>query len=315
MASEEKFEHFANRLGKVYKHIGKWAKRQGISCFRVYDDDMPDFPLAIDLYENIVHAAEYARPHGMEPEAHAQWLDGCVEVISKVLEVSPELIYLKYRQRQQGLRQYERFARSNAEYIVRENGLRFLIKPADYLDVGLFLDHRNTRQMVRQEVAGKSVLNLFAYTGSFSVYAAAGGAASTLTVDMSNTYLQWADRNMALNGFEGSEHRFLQADVLQWLRQPTGERFDVVVLDPPTFSNSKRMFGTLDVQRDQVWLLNAALRRCAPGGTLFFSTNFRKFKIESPEEIEAAQLRNISGQTIPADFRNKRIHHCFRLQA
>lgn len=307
-----KFEPFRNRLTKVYKHIGKWAKKQDITCFRVYDDDMPDFPLAIDRYDQIVHVSEYARPHGLEPNEHSAWLDGCLAVISEVLEVSLDLIYLKFRQRQTGLQQYERFARTNSEYIIRENGLRFMIKPADYLDVGLFLDHRNTRQMVREEATGKDVLNLFAYTGSFSVYAAAGGAASTLTVDMSNTYLQWADRNMALNGFEGPEHRFLQADVLQWLRQPTGERFDLIVLDPPTFSNSKRMYGTLDVQRDHVALLDAVLRLCKPGGKVYFSTNYRRFKIDA-EAIRAADIQDITKQTIPLDFRNERIHKCFKI--
>lgn len=308
-----KFDAFRNRLSKVYRHIGKWARKQDISCFRVYDDDMPDFPLAIDRYESIAHVSEYARPHGMEPDEHAAWLDGCIDVISEVLDISPELIYMKFRQRQSGLQQYERFGRTNSEYIVRENGLRFVIKPADYLDVGLFLDHRNTRKMVMEEAQGKQVLNLFAYTGSFSVYAAAGGAAGTLTVDMSNTYLQWADRNMTLNDYTGDEHRFLQADVLQWLRQPTGERFDLIVLDPPTFSNSKRMYGTLDVQRDHVALLDMVLRLCKPGGTVYFSTNYRKFKLDE-EGIRAASIQDISKQTVPADFRNERIHKCFKIK-
>ncbi len=162
-------------LTKVYRHGKQMERKQDISCFRVYDDDMPDFPLAIDRYESIAHVSEYARPHGMEPDEHAAWLDGCIDVISEVLDISPELIYMKFRQRQSGLQQYERFGRTNSEYIVRENGLRFVIKPADYLDVGLFLDHRNTRKMVMEEARGKQVLNLFAYTGSFSVYAAAGG--------------------------------------------------------------------------------------------------------------------------------------------
>lgn len=307
-----KFDAFRNRLAKVYKHIAKWARKQDITCFRVYDDDMPDFPLAIDKYEEIAHVSEYARPHGMEPDEHSAWLEACLEVISEVLDISKKLIYLKFRQRQSGLQQYERFSRTNSEYIVRENGLRFLIKPADYLDVGLFLDHRDTRKMVRDEAAGKQVLNLFGYTGSFTVNAAAGGAAGTLTVDMSNTYLQWADRNMELNGFTGEEHRFLQADVLQWLRQPTGERYDLIVLDPPTFSNSKRMYGTLDVQRDHVALLDSVLRLCNPGGVVYFSTNYRRFKIET-ESIRAASVLDITKQTIPADFRNERIHKCFRI--
>ena len=312
MNIEQKLEPFANRLAKMHKHFGKWARRQGITCYRVYDNDIPGTPLAVDIYENIVHVAEYARDHGMEPEEHAAWLDGCLQVISEVLGVTSDLIYLKYRQRQKGLRQYERFSRLGSEYIVRENGLRFLIKPADYLDVGLFLDHRNTRQMVRQESEGKRVLNLFAYTGSFTVYAAAGGAASTLTVDMSNTYLQWADRNLSINGFSNERHRLLQADVLAWLEQPPREQFDLIVLDPPTFSNSKRMDDTLDIQRDHVMLLNRALRFCAPGGILYFSTNYRRFKLWE-EEIRATAIQDISAKTVPEDFRNKKIHQSFRI--
>lgn len=307
-----KFEMFANRLAKTQRHLGKWARRQGISCYRVYDDDIPEFPLAVDLYENILHVSEYARAHALTPDEHSEWLDGCVETLSRVFGIHPKLIYLKFRQRQKGLQQYERFARTGAEYIVRENGLRFIINPADYLDTGLFLDHRNTRQRVRVEAAGKRVLNLFAYTGSFSVYAAAGGAAETLTVDLSNTYLQWADRNLALNGFSGPQHRLLQADVLAWLQEPVQARWDLVVVDPPTFSNSKRMDATLDVQRDHVDLLRRVLARTEAGGTVFFSTNYRRFKLDA-EALRDAQIEDISRKTVPDDFRNKRVHQCFRL--
>jgi 23S rRNA (cytosine1962-C5)-methyltransferase len=310
--SGEKYEMFANRLIKVNRHISKWARKQGISCYRVYDDDLPEFPLAVDVYENILHVAEYERPHGMEPNEHVAWLEGCLEVLSEVLGVTKNLIYLKFRQRQKGLSQYERFSRVGAEYIVRENGLKFIINPSDYLDTGLFLDHRDTRQLVRTRSEGKRVLNLFAYTGSFSVYAAAGGAAETLTVDLSNTYLQWADRNLALNGFSGNNHHLLQADVLQWLRVAPKRSWDLIVVDPPTFSNSKRMDGTLDIQRDHVWMLTRVLDLVAPGGTVFFSTNFRKFKLEE-EGLKAKSIKNISAQTIPEDFRNKRIHHCFEM--
>jgi 23S rRNA (cytosine1962-C5)-methyltransferase len=312
MNLREKSDMFANRLTKVHKHIGKWARKQNIGCYRVYDDDMPEFPLAVDLYENIVHVAEYAREHELEPDEHAAWLTAAVEVISKVLEIHPDSIYVKFRQRQKGLQQYERFARKSAEFMVRENGLRFIVNASDYLDTGLFLDHRNTRQMVREAAAGKRVLNLFAYTGAFTVYAAAGGAAETLTVDLSNTYLQWADRNLALNGFSGPEHRLLQADVTKWLNDKHTETWDLIVVDPPTFSNSKRMDGTLDIQRDHVWLLNRVLQLLAPGGTVFFSTNKRKFKLE-PAEIRAAKIQDLSGQTVPNDFRNKKIHQCFKL--
>ena len=277
------FQSFANRLRKVNRHISKWARRQDLGCYRVYDNDMPEFPLVIDRYEDIAHIAEYERNHGMDEQAHSEWLANCLQVISEVLEIDERYLYLKHRQRQKGISQYERFSRIGAEYIVRENGLRFIINPTDYLDAGLFLDHRNTRQLVRGEAEGKKVLNLFAYTGSFSVYAAAGGASQTLTVDMSATYLKWALRNMEINGFDGEEHQFLQADVLQWLEARPEEKWDIVVCDPPTFSNSKRMQQTLDVQRDHVFILNRLLERTNPGGIIYFSTNFRKFKLEESQ--------------------------------
>ena len=311
--SHPKFEFFKNRLQKNYRHIGKWARKQEITCFRVYDNDMPEFPLAIDSYDNIIHVAEYAREHLMSDDDHAEWLDGCIATISEVLDVSPKLIYMKFRERQKGLQQYERFSRVGSEYIVRENGLRFVINPSDYLDTGLFLDHRDTRQRVRMESGGKKVLNLFAYTGAFSVYAAAGGALSTLSVDMSNTYLQWADRNLTLNGFSGDQHRFLQADILQWLNAPPTERFDLIVIDPPTFSNSKRMYGTLDIQRDYAWMLNTLINRFAnPNAVIYFSTNHRKFKFDL-DEVRSVEVQNITKQTIPNDFRNDRIHQCYRI--
>jgi len=305
-------EAFINRLVKMQRHTGKWARRQGISCYRVYDNDLPDFPFVVDLYEDILHVSEYARNHGMEPEAHADWLDACLGALSGVFDIPISRIYLKFRQRQKGLQQYERFSRSGDTFIVREQGLRFYIKPADYLDTGLFLDHRNTRQMVREAAPGKRVLNLFAYTGSFSVYAAAGEATGTTTIDLSNTYLQWADRNLALNGFDAPQHRMVQADAMDFLRQRTDERWDLAVVDPPTFSNSKRMQDVFDVQRDHTWLLNRVLQLIVPGGTVFFSTNFRKFRLDA-QALRARSVQDISKQTVPEDFRNKRIHQCFKL--
>lgn len=314
MEKTHQLEAFANRLAKNHRHIGKWARRQGITCYRVYDNDIPGTPFAIDFYENALHVAEYARAHGMEPDEHAAWLEACMGVMSETLAVPTAEIFLKYRQRQSGLRQYERFARAGAEKIVHENGLRFIVNLSDYLDTGLFLDHRNTRQMVREAAAGKRVLNLFAYTGAFTTYAAAGGAAQTRTLDMSNTYLRWARRNLSINGLAAPQHEFEQMDVLDWLHDPPRQHWDIIVLDPPTFSNSKRMDGTLDIQRDHVWLLNRTLEHLAPGGALFFSTNFRRFKMEA-EKIRAADIRDISKQTVPEDFRNEKIHQCFRLSA
>lgn len=304
------FEAFGNRLTKNLKLTGKWARRNGITCFRAYDVDMPEFPLAVDWYESVVHVAEYARDHAMEPDEHSAWLEGCMEVLARVFDVHPSKVYLKFRQRQKGLKQYERFNRIGAEFIVHEGGLKFIINPADYLDTGLFLDHRISRSMVREVARDKKVLNLFCYTGSFTVYAAAGGAASTLSIDMSNTYLQWADRNLALNGFEGPEHKLLQADALEWLRGPVQDQFDLIVCDPPTFSNSKRMNGTFDMQRDHAWLLNRVMDRVKPGGQVFFSTNYRRFKPEV-ETIKAREFVDVSEKTIPEDFRNKKIHKSY----
>lgn len=313
MEKTPQLEAFANRLAKLHKHWGKWARRQGITCYRLYDNDIPGTPFAVDVYEDALHVAEYARNHGMEPNEHAEWLVACLAVMSEVLAVPTENIYLKYRQRQKGEGQYERFDRANAEKIVAENGLKFIVNLSDYLDTGLFLDHRNTRQMVRQMSDGKRVLNLFAYTGSFTVYAADGGAAKTLTLDMSNTYQRWSRRNLAFNGLAGSNHVFEQVDVLEWLHDPPRDLWDIIVLDPPTFSNSKSMNGTLDIQRDHAWLLNRTLELLSPGGTLFFSTNARKFKLEA-EQIRRANIQDISKQTVPEDFRNEKIHQCFRIE-
>jgi 23S rRNA (cytosine1962-C5)-methyltransferase len=312
MQGTDKYSMFRNRLTKVAKHLGKWARKQQISCYRIYDDDMPEFPLAIDVYEDILHVAEYDRPHNLSPDEHADWLQESLVVLSEVLDVHPARIYLKFRQKQKGLQQYDRFSREGAEYIVRENGKRFIINPSDYLDAGLFLDHRNTRKRIGDMAAGKKVLNLFAYTGSFTVYAAAAQAAETLTIDLSNTYLHWALRNLQINGLDNPRHQFLQADVVEWLKTANQNYWDIIVLDPPTFSNSKRMSGTLDIQRDHSLMLRQTLRLLSNDGLLLFSTNSRKFKLDIG--TLDAQVEEISAQTIPADFRNKKMHHCFILR-
>ena len=305
---------FANRVLKMARHLGKWARRTGVSCYRIYDADIPEFPLAIDLYEDYLHVAEYKRRHSLTPEEYEAWQSGCIAVLSEVLEMPEENIFFKLREPQKGKAQYEKQAWEKRELSVGENGLRFWVNLSDYLDTGLFLDHRITRSKVREQAAGKRVLNLFAYTGSFTVYAAAGGARATTTIDLSNTYLEWAQRNLELNGLAGPQHRFLREDVIEWLKHPSGELYDLVILDPPTFSNSKRMREVLDVQRDHVDLIQGALRRMSPGGILYFSTNLRSFKMDS-SSIKGAQIKDITRQTIPEDFRNQRIHHCFELIA
>lgn len=305
---------FANRVLKMARHLGKWARRTGVSCYRIYDADIPEFPLAIDLYEDCLHIAEYKRRHSLTPDEYEAWRSGCIAVLSEVLEMPEENIFFKLREPQKGKAQYEKQAWQKREISVRENGLRFWVNLSDYLDTGLFLDHRITRSRVGERAAGKRVLNLFAYTGSFTVYAAAGGARATTTIDLSNTYLEWAQRNLELNGLAGPQHRFLREDVIEWLKHPSGEPYDLVILDPPTFSNSKRMREVLDVQRDHVDLIHGALKRMSPGGILYFSTNLRSFKMEN-SRIKGAQIKDITRQTIPEDFRNQRIHHCFELIA
>lgn len=306
------FNALANRLTKTGRHFAKWARRQGITCYRVYDADMPEFPLAIDLYEDCVHMAEYERKQALSEDERILYRSGCRQTVNEVFQIPSDRIFYKERKPQKGTSQYEKLTERKQEIIARENGLQFWVNLSDYLDTGLFLDHRITRQMVRERAEGKKVLNLFAYTGSFTVYAAAGHAAATTTIDLSNTYLDWARRNLALNKLDDPRHQFLRADILQWLEQPHREKYDLIILDPPTFSNSKNMFGILDTQRDHPKIVNRLLEMTHPGGQILFSTNFRKFRLET-DKIPGATIRDISAKTVPEDFRNKKIHYCFEI--
>jgi 23S rRNA (cytosine1962-C5)-methyltransferase len=311
---------FRNRLVKVYRHLGKQARKAGISCYRVYDHDLPEFPLCIECYGSRLYIAEYKRRHGMSDVEHDTWMENCLEIISEILDIKKEMIFLRLRQRKPGrLGQYQKVAvdgEKEHEFEVEENGLKFIVNLGDYLDTGLFLDHRVTRQMVRQEAAGKKILNLFAYTGSFSVYAAAGSAEEVVTVDMSNTYLKWAERNFRLNGFpvageqHGSRNVFIQADVMQFLKAAPRDHFDIIVLDPPTFSNSKRMQDFLDIQRDHVSLINDCLQCMANSGSLYFSTNYSKFILDA-EKINASSFRDLTAATTPFDFAGRLSRYCF----
>jgi 23S rRNA (cytosine1962-C5)-methyltransferase len=315
----DKLIMFKNRLTKVFRHIGKQAKRLDISCYRVYDHDLPEFPFCIEFYGDKLYVAEYKRHHGMTDEGHDDWMEKSLEVISEVLTVSKENIFLKLRQRKPGrLGQYQKYDEVQHEFEVEENGLKFIVNLSDYLDTGLFLDHRITRQMVREQSVDKKVLNLFAYTGSFSVYAAAGGAAEVLTVDLSKTYLNWAAKNYALNGFPvastSSENGglFIHADVLQYLKKLTPGYFDIIIMDPPTFSNSKRMDDFLDIQLDHVGMINDCLTGLKKGGTLYFSTNSRKFILEK-EKIKASVIKDITKATTAFDFEGKLFRWCFSI--
>ncbi len=321
--SEEKLEMFRNRLQKVWRHVSKLAKRQEVTCFRVYDHDLPEFPFCVELYEDKVYLAEYQRRHGMSEEDHAAWLESCVPVISNILAVPDEQIYFRERRRKAGrLDQYEKIASEQEFFVVREAGLFFRVNLKDYLDTGLFLDHRITRGMVREEASSRRMLNLFCYTGSFSVYAAAGGAVSVDSVDLSKTYLAWAEANMTVNGFSGGLGgaldvagpglRFIHADVKQWLDAAPEGWYDLVVMDPPTFSNSKRMKDFLDIQRDHADLINKTLRAMKVGGVLYFSTNYRKFVLEG-DKIMAASIKDITNATTPFDFRGKLPRWCYKI--
>jgi 23S rRNA (guanine2445-N2)-methyltransferase / 23S rRNA (guanine2069-N7)-methyltransferase len=306
---------FINRLRKNARHLGKWARRQGITCYRLYDADLPEYALAVDLYEGWLHVQEYAAPSTIDPALAAARLRDALAAIADVLDVPSDRVVLKVRRRQKGAAQYTRQASEGQFQLVHEGGLQFWVNLQDYLDTGLFLDHRPTRGMIRELAADRRFLNLFAYTGTASVYAAAGGAAATTTVDMSAVYLDWARRNLRVNGFaEGGRHAFAQADCLGWLDTPRRERFDLIFLDPPTFSNSKRMGArTFDVQRDHGWLLRAALKLLSPAGVLLFSTNFRHFTLDRAC-LSGVDVQDVSAATVPLDFqRNPRIHHCWKI--
>lgn len=312
--NDEKILMFRNRLAKVFRHKSRQAKRLGVSCYRVYDHDLPEFPLCIEFYGNKLYVAEYRRRHGMTEEEHDRWMEATIAVIADVLGVLTDDIFLRLRQRKTGrLGQYQRLDQAKNEFVVEENGLKFIVNLSDYLDTGLFLDHRVTRQLVREQSAGKRVLNLFAYTGSFSVYAAAGQGREVVTVDLSRTYLQWAERNMELNGFIDEErYKFLHADVKQYLQTITNGYFDIIVMDPPTFSNSKRMEDILDIQRDHVILINQCLDGLAANGVLYFSTNYSKFDLQR-EEINSGNIKDITKATTPFDFEGKLARYCFSI--
>ena len=307
------------RLAKRFRHLSKWARRQGIDAFRVYDRDIPEIPLVIDWYAGWLHVAEYDRPHDRTEIEHEVWLDRMVEAAAAELGVPPARAFLKARRRQRDGGQYGKVDDRRALVEVHEGGLAFECNLSDYLDTGLFLDHRVTRGLVRDEAAGKRFLNLFCYTGSFSVHAAAGGAAATTSVDLSNTYLDWTRTNLARNGFrDAGRHRIVRDEARAFLehRARRGEPpFDLVVCDPPTFSRSARSEAPWDVERDHADLLELVARNLAPGGVVYFSTNFRRFHLDEPRLAAAYTVREITRRTVPEDFRDGRPHRAWRLVA
>jgi 23S rRNA (guanine2445-N2)-methyltransferase / 23S rRNA (guanine2069-N7)-methyltransferase len=328
-------EMFANRLQKNLKKLSKWARQNHITCYRVYDADLPEYAAAVDIYQgeayrsqltplaNIpvgeqtwVNVQEYEPPKSIDQHKADQRLAGLLAEIPHVLGVNREQVFLKIRRKQRSTEQYEKQGDQGRFHIIEEGGVKLLVNFEDYLDTGLFLDHRPIRMLIQQHAKDKRFLNLFAYTGTATVHAAVGGAKSTTTVDMSNTYINWAKNNIALNKSTG-EHEFIQANCLDWLeheaRQPYPRQYDLIFLDPPTFSNSKRMDDVFDIQNDHVQLIKNTVTLLAPDGVLYFSTNFRRFKIDKPA-LSELNLEDITATTIPEDFsRNPRIHYCWRI--
>jgi 23S rRNA (guanine2445-N2)-methyltransferase / 23S rRNA (guanine2069-N7)-methyltransferase len=310
---------FANRLRKNLQRMDPWALREHIDCFRVYDADMPEYAFAIDLYGREgrhVYVQEYAPPKSVNQESARERRREALAVLPEVLQVPLTQVHSRVRKPQKGAEQYEKRDSAAERHAVTEAGLKFWVNFRDYLDTGLFLDHRIMRSMLRGWAKDADFLNLFCYTGSATVYAAAGGARSTTGVDLSNTYLDWAHENLLLNGFRGENHALYRADCLAWLeeQEAQGPRFDLIFLDPPTFSNSKRMEGVLDVQRDHVGMIRRSLKLLRPRGRLVFSTNYTRFKLDSSALVDLA-IEDISAATIPKDFeRHSRIHQCYVVQ-
>ncbi len=307
---------FANRLAKNLRRLKRWAKRKDIRCYRVYDADVPEYALAIDIYQGEsrwAHVQEYAAPKGIDPKRAGDRLTAALAVIPEILEIDERKLVVKRRERQREKRQYERMATSEEFVEVQEAGCRLLVNLKDRIDTGLYLDHRPIRMLIRELARGRSFLNLFAYTGAASVQAAAGGARSTLSVDMSATYSQWGEQNLRLNGWNPPQHRYIRADCLEWISTSTDDSFELVFLDPPTFSNSKRMRRTLDVQRDHVELIQDSMRLMAPDGILIFSNHAKSFRMDT-DALRQFNIEDISAQTIPEDFRRSpRIHGCWRI--
>ncbi len=313
---------FANRLKKNLKKLRKWAKRHNINCYRIYDADLPEYAVAIDLYQDLeeklwVNVQEYEAPKTIDAHKANQRLAGILTEIPKVLEIDKSQVFLKIRRKQKSTDQYEKQNNKANFHIIEEQNCKFLINFEDYLDTGIFLDHRPLRIKIQQQAKDKHVLNLFAYTGTASVHAAVGGAKSTTTIDMSNTYLDWAKKNFELNKLIG-KNEFIRADCKDWLKQqvdkPDKSLFDLIFLDPPTFSNSSRMEDYFDIQRDYIDLINNALELLTTNGRLYFSTNFKRFNLDK-QFFSNVLIQDISALTIPEDFaRNAKIHYCWEIQ-
>ncbi|MDF1894804.1 bifunctional 23S rRNA (guanine(2069)-N(7))-methyltransferase RlmK/23S rRNA (guanine(2445)-N(2))-methyltransferase RlmL [Rahnella contaminans] len=313
-AGAQMAEDYANRLRKNVKKLEKWAKQQGIECYRLYDADLPDYNVAVDRYGSKVVVQEYAPPKTVDAQKARQRLFDVINATMSVLDISSSQLILKTRERQKGTSQYEKLAQKGEFLLVEEFDAKLWVNLTDYLDTGLFLDHRIARKMLGEMSKGKDFLNLFAYTGTASVHAGLGGARSTTTVDMSRTYLEWAEKNLRANGLTGRQHRLIQADCLSYLSM-CDEQFDVIFIDPPTFSNSKRMADSFDVQRDHLALMKDLKRILRRNGTIMFSNNKRGFQMDLDGLSKLGlTAKEITSQTLSQDFaRNRQIHNCWLL--
>ncbi len=310
---KEEGSEFGNRLKKNLKKYLRWAEREDITCFRVYDSDLPEYNVSVDLYDKWVHIQEYAPPKSIASELAERRLKDAVRQVKEVLGVRSNRVFLKTRQRQKGKKQYQKKDSRGKLYEVREGVCYFLVNFTDYLDTGLFLDHRPLRQKIFQQAKGKRFLNLFAYTGSATIHAAVAGAASTTTVDLSATYTKWTKMNMTLNGLSVEKHSVVQGDCVEWLRDCKGT-FDMIFVDPPTFSNTKKEKRIFDIQRDHFDLIKLAMSRLDRFGVLFFSTNYKRFALDIRLK-DIFDLEDISKKTIPFDFsRSKKIHMCLEIK-
>jgi len=307
----------ANRLRKRQRHLRKWARRNGVTCYRLYERDIPDYPLIVDWYDGEAVVWFYRRTRDETDKEIQIWQRQSLIEIYDGLDLLPEQLFIKERQRQVGPGQYERMHEQDQVRVVEEQGVKFEVNLSDYLDTGLFLDHRNTRVQVRDLAQNKRVLNLFAYTGSFTCYAIAGGARATTTVDLSRTYCEWTQRNLRHNGFqEGKYNSVIQADCLTFLQDEVdrGSTYDMIICDPPTFSNSKRMeSNAFDVERDYPDLIHDCQQLLNPGGTIFFSSNARSFKLDFELLPQDLKIQELTPQSLPEDFRNQRVHRCWKM--
>ena len=298
-------EDFETFLSRKYRQNKKWAGEERISAYRIYEKEIPEYPFVIDVYDKSLHISEVVKS---EPKTE-EWLEEFTQLLMKITGVEKERIFIKSRLRQAGKSQYERQDEAGETQVIQEGGLKFLVNLRDYLDTGLFLDHRISRELIKSKSEGVKFLNLFCYTGSFTVYAAAGGAFETTSVDLSSPYLEWAENNLKLNKLhERGTHKFIKKDVMEFLRNES-KIYDLIVLDPPTFSNSKNMTETLDIQRDHMWLIDRCMKLLSPDGVLFFSNNFQKFKMDLALSTRH-RILDVTEQTIPQDFK-KNCHQAF----